>query len=221
MKGTPMMSTLTNGRARKSLADQIDKLDTMIDGLAEGLNETISLAVKEAVRSVLAEVLANADLQAHLQAARQPVEPCSNVAPRSTPSLFRRMSSRLGQWLGGGLRSSGQAVRSAVGCVDRTVQSVASSVECGCRQSWHWLTTTTMRTVGQLRAWLHCAWQTVRILRHIAGPVLLSSAIGMILALATFHAGPWLGAVASGISGFTAALGVQVGLWVRQAIRCP
>jgi uncharacterized membrane protein YjdF len=74
--------------------------------------------------------------------------------------------------------------------------------------------------VEQVRDCLQTAWQTARILRYLAGPVLLASIVGAILALATYYASPWLAAVASGVTGFVAALGVQAGLWVRQTLRC-
>ena len=68
-------SVNTNGRSRKSLADQIDRLDQILDGLADGLNEAVASAVKqavavavqEAVRGILAEVLTNPDLLAKLR----------------------------------------------------------------------------------------------------------------------------------------------------------
>jgi hypothetical protein len=60
----------TNGRVRKSLAEQIDRLDGILDGLADGLNEAVVTAVKgavgaavqEALRAVLTELLANPEL---------------------------------------------------------------------------------------------------------------------------------------------------------------
>ena len=76
------MSTLTNGRVRKSLSDQLDRLDHTLDGLATGLQEAVETAVQEAVRRVLAEVLANAEFQAHLQSARQPTENCGEIRKR-------------------------------------------------------------------------------------------------------------------------------------------
>ena len=68
--------TVTNGQARKSLAEQIDRLDAVLDGLAEGLNEAVAEAVKEAVgaavqtavQAVLREVLGNPEVQARLRA---------------------------------------------------------------------------------------------------------------------------------------------------------
>ena len=46
---------------RKSLADQIDRLDTILDGLSEALNESVADAVRgvvgEAVRRALQEAV--------------------------------------------------------------------------------------------------------------------------------------------------------------------
>ena len=63
-----MSGTNTNGRPpRKSLATQLDRLDSILDGLADGLNEAVVTAVKEAVvvavEAVLREVLDNPELQ--------------------------------------------------------------------------------------------------------------------------------------------------------------
>ena len=68
-----MVTTSTNGRARKSLAEQIDRLDSILDGLAENLNDAVAtaavagvkdvvtVAVQEAVHAALVEVLSNAE----------------------------------------------------------------------------------------------------------------------------------------------------------------
>jgi hypothetical protein len=62
----PMTATL-NGNVRKSLAEQIDRLDGILDGLADSLSgviadavrDTVGPAVKEAVQAVLIDVLGN------------------------------------------------------------------------------------------------------------------------------------------------------------------
>jgi hypothetical protein len=69
-----MTTTTDNGRRRPSLSEQIDRLDSILDGLADALNEAVAtavkeavgVAVKEAVQVVLAEVLANAEVLARL-----------------------------------------------------------------------------------------------------------------------------------------------------------
>jgi hypothetical protein len=81
-----MTKTLeTNGQTRKTLASQLDRLDSILDGLSEGLHqavaqavhEAVGLAVQEAVQAVLAELLTNPALREQLQgpAAAQPAAP--------------------------------------------------------------------------------------------------------------------------------------------------
>src|SRR5437763_15584400 len=71
------MTTSANGRTeRKSLAGQLDRLDTILDGLADGLNEAVATAVKEAVvvavEAAVRELLASAELQRRLRAEQSP-----------------------------------------------------------------------------------------------------------------------------------------------------
>jgi hypothetical protein len=71
-----MSKTLeTNGQTRKTLASQLDRLDSILDGLSEGLTdavasavrEAVGLAVQEAVQAVLTELLTNPALREQLQ----------------------------------------------------------------------------------------------------------------------------------------------------------
>ena len=74
-----------NGPTRKTLASQLDRLDSILDGLSEGLSdavasavrEAVGLAVQEAVQAVLTELLTNPLLREQLQgpAAAQPAAP--------------------------------------------------------------------------------------------------------------------------------------------------
>jgi hypothetical protein len=48
-----------NGRVRKSLASQIDRLDSILDGLSEALTESVAEAVERGVAKVLTELLTN------------------------------------------------------------------------------------------------------------------------------------------------------------------
>ena len=66
------MSTSANGRAqRKSLAEQIDRLDLILDGLADGLQEAVAdavtAAVSVAVQAAVREVLTNPQLLERLR----------------------------------------------------------------------------------------------------------------------------------------------------------
>src|SRR5437764_6862859 len=102
------MTTTANGQSRKTLASQLDRLDSILDGLSDGLNEAVATAVegavertvrqavgeavKETLQAVIAEVVANPDL---LAAARGFITP--NTPPDTPPAppapprgLFRR-----------------------------------------------------------------------------------------------------------------------------------
>jgi len=112
-------TTNANGQ-RKSLASQIDRLDTMLDGLADGLNDAVAqavkgavaLAVKEAVQAVLTEVLTNPAVLAKLQAAAQaaqPEQPADAPAPKG-PGRFAAWRN----WAGAQLKKAGQCCRAGL-----------------------------------------------------------------------------------------------------------
>jgi hypothetical protein len=68
-----------NGRERKTLASQLDRLDAMLDGLSDGLNDAVAQAVQTAVavavQAVLTEVLTNPEVMAKLRAAAEAAQP--------------------------------------------------------------------------------------------------------------------------------------------------
>jgi hypothetical protein len=90
--------TVTNGQARKSLAEQIDRLDAVLDGLGEGLNEAVADAVKEAVgaavqtavQAVLREVLGSPEVQARLRA------PAPTAPPPAPKARWKEYAAALG-----------------------------------------------------------------------------------------------------------------------------
>jgi hypothetical protein len=103
-----------NGPTRKTLASQLDRLDSTLDGLSEGLNqavaqavrEAVGLAVREAVQAVLSEVLTNPALRGQLQKAASP-DPAAGaeLAPESGKGRFAELCSRVRAKL----RSAGRA----------------------------------------------------------------------------------------------------------------
>ena len=104
-------TTNTDGRTRKSLAEQIDRLDAILDGLGDALNEAVAAAVseaagravREAVQGVLAEVLTNPAL--HERAI--PVD--SQPGPQTVSPPVPRLLARRVAWLGARARSCAQA----------------------------------------------------------------------------------------------------------------
>jgi len=109
-------TTNTNGQ-RKSLASQIDRLDTMLDGLADGLNDAVAqavkgavaLAVKEAVQAVLTEVLTNPAVLAKLQAATRAAqsEQADDAPTPKGPGRFAAWRN----WAGARLKKAGECCR--------------------------------------------------------------------------------------------------------------
>jgi hypothetical protein len=116
--------TISNGRVpRKSLASQLDRLDTILDGLADALQGAVADAVREAlapaVRDAVREaavaavhaVLANSDLRQHLTSpdstldvAAQSPEPLNGIASRAGSAMkaaARGCSRLVRRWLGG------------------------------------------------------------------------------------------------------------------------
>src|SRR5947209_2702137 len=86
-----------NGQ-RKSLAEQLDRLDAILDVLGEGLNEAVALAVqeavtlavKQAVKVAVTEVLTNPDVLQRLRGA-----PVATAVPAPAPTT---LTQRLKGW---------------------------------------------------------------------------------------------------------------------------
>lgn len=186
-----------NGRARKSLADQIDRLDGILDGLADGLNEAVAavvqesvgIAVREAVQAVLGQLLSNPAVLARLQGSPAPA---STTRPAATTRVFGAV---------------GTAIGSAYGRIGAGIQQ-------GCRQ------------VHGLTAYLwHCTCQGVGAACNVGRPLALfrlqlvaACGVGVAAGAAAYFAGPWLAAVASGIGAFATTLAVQIGWWLRRTL---
>jgi hypothetical protein len=88
----------TDGRTRKSLAEQIDRLDAILDGLADALNEAVADAVKdavtaavqEAVHAAVVEVLTNAELRKRLGVIQPPASQSTAPVVVCLADLARR-----------------------------------------------------------------------------------------------------------------------------------
>ena len=87
-----MATATTPAKPRKQLADQLDRLDGIIDLLADGLPE----AVADATRQALTELLADPDVIARLRAALTPGVQEAPAVPTSAatrPGSFARLKS--------------------------------------------------------------------------------------------------------------------------------
>jgi len=193
-----MTTTMTsNGRpARKTLASQIDRLDTMLSGLAESIDETVAdavraavvVAVREAVQAVLSEVLTNPELLAQLREALPSSTP-PVATPVAGPTLKERLT-RAWSWLGARVRS---VVGVCQGGLNRLGEGATHVKE-------------RVQKAGR------AVWQRLRLLRPFGGQLLLAAGVGVAAGVAAFLAAPWLAAVLSGLGGFMTAVVVQGGV---------
>src|SRR5947208_13409870 len=181
------MTTTTNGQVRKTLASQLDRLDSILDGLSDGLNEAVATAVqgavelavrqavgqavKETLQAVIAEALTNADLLAAARALLTPGTAADVPAdpPERPKSLFRRAC----DGVKAGLAVAATACNGAGAYVVKQAAAVKAATFSG---------------------WL--------LFRRFRGRLLTACGVGVAAGALTYLAGPWLAVAASSAAGF-------------------
>src|SRR5215472_9660383 len=121
-------ATATNG-VRKTLASQLDRLDSILDGLADALNgavasavegaveravkQAVGEAVRETLQAVLVEVVSNPDLLAAARTLFTPGNPAGVPPdpPERPKGLFRRACDKVKA----GLAAAGTACAAVAG----------------------------------------------------------------------------------------------------------
>jgi hypothetical protein len=184
-------TTNTNGRAKKSLADQIDRLDSILDGLAEALQgavaeavtEAVGLAVKEAVKCVLAEVLSSPEFLKRLRQVAASSNPTPVMTAPHGPGLVRRWSGRATAWALERLGDVRQAATAAANFIGRSISR---------------------------------AGRYVQALLPFRRQLLLSAAVGTLAGIAAYHTTPMLAAAAAWMGGFATTLTVQAAVLLRR-----
>jgi hypothetical protein len=188
-------NTTTNGQQRKSLASQIDRLDSILDGLGEGLNEAVAtavqeavgIAVREALKAVLTEVLSNPVFLARIRSAVTP------PAREKKPGLSARVAAaaaRLAPVVREGLaRLKGGLGKCAEFAAERLKRGKASAAG----------------FVERFQA-----------LRRFKRPLLVALGVGTVAGAGAYFAGPYVAAAAGWLGGFVTTLAVQAGLAFRR-----
>src|SRR5262245_59023317 len=200
------MTTTTNGQERKTLASQLDRLDSMLDGLSDALNgavatavegaveravrQAVGAAVRETLQAVITEVVSNPDLLAAARTVLTPGSPADvPPEPREPPrSLFRRAC----DGVKAGLAVAATACHGAGASVARQAAAVKSLA----RSGW-------------------------RLLRRSRGRLLAACGVGVAAGALTYLAGPWLAVAASSAAGFVTTLAVQAASGLRQLFCSP
>jgi hypothetical protein len=175
------MTQTNNGRLqRKSLANEIDRLDGILDGLDEALAGAVEMAVRdvtgkvvrEAVEATLREVLSSPELIRAALAQHAPVAtPVPQTQQRSTlKGWFKQKLALLSQ------KAKRNAISAWSWCVSKLkkgcswVWARCKNVASGVKLAWTFRNTTAVAvTVGVL----------VGVGAYFAGPVIASSACGL------------------------------------------
>src|SRR5262245_51848943 len=199
-------TTTTNGQVRKTLASQLDRLDSILDGLSDALNEAVATAVqgavelavrqavgqavKEALQAVLAEALTNADLLAAARTLLAPGTPAGVPADPPEPSrgLFRRACD--------GVRAGLTVAAMACNGAGVYVAQQAAAVKSVARSGW-------------------------LLLSRFRGRLLTACGVGVAAGALTYLAGPWLAVAASSAAGFVTTLAVQAASGLRKPFCSP
>jgi len=201
-----MTTTTTNGQVRKTLASQLDRLDSILDGLSDALNgavasavegaveravkQAVGEAVRETLQAVIAEVVSNPDLVAAARTLLAPGAPAGVPAdpPEPPRGLFRRAC--------GAVRSGlGVAAMACTGA-GAYVANKAAAVKSAARSGW-------------------------RLLSRFRGRLLIACGVGVAAGALTYLAGPGLAVAASSVSGFVTTLAVQAASGLRQLFCSP
>jgi hypothetical protein len=192
-----MSTTGANGRAqRKSLAEQIDRLDQILDGLADGLDAAVAGAVTAAVGTAVAaavrEVLSNP-------------QPLERLRPEPAPAAGkpRGLLRRLSGGLAGALRRCGGRLAAVAGRGRRKAGEVAAALRAG-RQALAGRVRAGMTSFAR-RVWRGGAL-AVLLARRYRKPLVAALAVGAAVGLGCRLAGPAVSSAVSGLAGFVGAL---------------
>ena len=185
-----MTTTTTNGQVRRTLASQLDRLDSILDGLSDALNGAVATAVEgaveravkqavgEAVRetfqAVIAEVVSNPDLLAAARSLLAPGNPTDVPPdpPERPRGLFRRACDKV------------QAGVAAAGSACAAVAGRVAGVKTMARAGWG-------------------------LTKRFKGRVLAACGVGLAAGAATLLAAPWLGVAAAAVGGFFSTLAIS------------
>ena len=207
---TTLAAPGVNGRVRKTLSYQIDRLDAILDGLAGALNEAVadavkqavSVAVHEAVQAVITELMTNPEVARRLQGESGNAAMAAAAGAPAVPGSMGRV-----------IKRSIAKTRATLARMPRMVKAMVRGVSTGLGQTVR--TTWTASVASFRRTWsgfdgaLRAAWSLRR-------PLTLSAAIGVSVAAACYLAGPVMMATLNGICGGATAL---VGMLVSRIRR--
>ncbi|HEX3146888.1 MAG TPA: hypothetical protein VHR66_02230 [Gemmataceae bacterium] len=189
-----MTATATmNGKPRKQLADQLDRLDeqmerhdAILDALAEGLNGAVTDATREgtrlAVKDAVIELLTDPELRAALHQA-------TASTATAKVSLWSRLRQRARD-LGKKARALGVATLATMTAQVPAIQRAARSAA----------------------GYAGLMWRVKKV-------VLVGLGVGAAVAAVSYLSSHGLAATLSGVGAAVTTVAIQTGLWVRRTVR--
>ena len=193
-------ATLNGKPQRKQLADQLDRLDLIIDALADGLNQAVLDAAREgtrlAVKDAIVEIMTNPDLRAMLAPPAAPA-----AAPVPAPSSPEAVSQPKKPGLWARLKSKATAARNAVAA------ALTRAKEAVIRRG--------MIAGDAVVALGHATGEALPIRRVL----LVGLGVGLVVGVACLVVPQTTAAVVSGAGAACTAVSVQVGNWLTRAAR--
>jgi hypothetical protein len=184
-----------NGQPRKTLADQIDRLDGILDGLGEALTEAVADAVKEAVRAAVANPAGRPE---PVQPAAETRDPAS---PLTWPDRLWRVVGRTAALEHDVVPWAFRKYRAACGWVRATGEGMRNRITCTADRGATMLIT----AAAASRAQIHDYWR-----RH--GPAVLATAVVLLAGAAWLLGSPFVAGLACGGLALALALGTREGL---------
>jgi hypothetical protein len=197
-------TTLTNGKPRKQLSDQLDRLDGILDALADGLPGAVADACREgarqAVKDAIIEVLTNPELRALITPVRpEPtpaqVQPTARITPLEPefvsepkkPGLWSRLKAKLA------------AVRNAVSGAARKTKDVVAAQ---CQAAGN-AVAAVGQAAGEALPWKRMLW--------------VSAGVGLTVGVICLVMPHVAAAVVGAVSAATTSIAVQTGNWLKKA----
>ena len=183
-----MSTTLTNGRQRKSLAEQIDRLDSVLDGLADGFERSGRYRCQGSRPRCLDR---NVDQPRVARlAARWPAGCRAGTVP-TEPMAGPGAGTAFGQRCAGRPRRAAPVWLRFCQVVDSVRGQVAETTRRCCDNS-------VRLVVAGTGALMRARW--------LLAPILAAAVLAGLTGVAAYHLGPWMAAGVSGAGGLGTAL---------------
>jgi hypothetical protein len=222
------MTTNTNNvnrPGRQTLASQIDRLEGILATLPETLGEAVAAAAQDAigkaVELAVKEVLTNPEVLGALQAQTSPTpEPPKSAQDGSLAKSLGQAWERTREnaaWAGAKVGEQAAAVG---GWLSRACSWVGGRLQTG----WAWASGACGRAAAGVAAVCNTLPALLLILWKYRKPLLVAVAVGLVVGVAAYCAGPFVASFVSGLLAFVGALVVNLVRRVRQvmeAVRLP